>query len=122
MFNKKQVEDILSNVDHDLSLVSTHIIKLKDGYHFDRIKQVLYDNHQNEIKLTRYELKLLHILLKADSSPISSRIIEHKIWETDSIKVDCDRRLKNLFYTLRRKLPKNAVINNYGVGYKLVHS
>jgi DNA-binding response OmpR family regulator len=121
-FNKKQVEDVLSNVDHDLALTSTHIMKLKDGYRFDRIREILYDNSQNEIKLTKYELELLNLLLKADNRPISNSIIEHKIWENDSLKVDCDRRLKNLFYTLRKKLPKDTVINNYGVGYKLILS
>jgi DNA-binding response OmpR family regulator len=121
-FKKNQVEDVLSNVDHDLALTSTHIMKLKDGYRFDRIRQILYDNYQNEIKLTKYELELLNLLLKADNRPVSNSMIEHKIWEDDSLRVDCDRRLKNLFYTLRKKLPKDTVVNNYGVGYKLVHN
>jgi len=121
-FKKNQVADILSNVKHDLEFLSTSIIRLKDNYHFCTNHQILYDSLNNEVKLTKNELKLLNILLKVKNELTTEEHIEHKIWEDDFFEKDCTNRLKNLLYNLRKKLPKDSISNNYKLGYKLIYS
>jgi len=35
------------------------------------------------------------------------------------MKQDCKGRFKVLLNGLRKKLPKNTIINNYGLGYRI---
>ncbi len=119
-FKKKQVENILSNVIDDLKFLSTNLIRLKEGYHFCINQQILYNASSNEVKLTKNELKLLNILIKAKNELIDGTSIEYEIWEEDSLSKDCANRLKNLLYNLRKKLPKDSISNNYKLGYKLI--
>ena len=120
-FNKNQVEDVLSNIQHDLAFLYTDIIRLKDGYHFCTKQQILYDSFHKEIKLTKNELKLLNLLIRAKEI-ITEESIGYEIWEEDSLELDLSNRLKNLLYNLRRKLPKNSISNSYSLGYKLIYS
>ena len=119
-FKESQVKEVLLNIQHDLEFLSYDIIKLKNGYHFCGNRQILYDSYHNEIKLTKNELKLFNILLRGKDERISDEAIEHEMWELESFDVDCSKRLKNLLYNLRKKLPENSISNSYKLGYKLL--
>ena len=121
-FNQNQVVDVLSNIKHDLKFLSTDIIRLKNNYYFSLNHQILYDASHCEVKLTKNELKLLNILIKAKNKLSTDESIEHEIWEEDSLEKNCTNRLKNLLYNIRKKLPKNSISNNYKLGYKLVYN
>ncbi len=121
-FEKNKVEDILFNIQHDLEFLSTDIVKLKDGYHFYIKYQTLYDTYNKEVKLTKNELKLLNLLI-ISKTIITEESIIYEIWEEDSFEDDeynLSNRLKNLLYTLRKKLPKNSISNRYRLGYILL--
>jgi DNA-binding response OmpR family regulator len=118
-FNKNQVEDVLCNVHNDLEFLSSDTIRFKNGYHFCTKQQILYGSFHEEIKLTKNELKLLNLLIKAKEL-ITEETIGYEIWEEDSFELDLSNRLKNLLYNLRRKLPKDSISNSYKLGYKLI--
>ena len=118
---KKQVEEILFNVNHELEFLSEDTVLLKEDYHFHTNQNTLHTPTHKEIKLTKNELKLLSILVKSKDEIVTEESIEHAIWEEDSFEFDCSSRLKNLLYNLRKKLPKESISNNYKLGYRLVH-
>ena len=119
-FQKDKVEKVLQNISHDLDLLYEHRVKLKDNYTFNRKQHILYDKEKKEIKLTKNEIKLMTLMSSTKEKYISLEQIEHTIWAEDSAFEDCQIRLKALLYGLRRKLPKNTIVNSYSLGYKLV--
>ncbi|SFV54393.1 Putative two-component response regulator [hydrothermal vent metagenome] len=126
-FNYRQVENVLYNIKKDLKFSSIDITKFKDGYHFCNTQQIFYDSHHREIKLTKNELKLLNIFLKAKDNiiteeSIASEIWEEEMWSDNSDEINYKNRLKNLLYNFRKKLPKNSISNSYNMGYKLIYS
>lgn len=126
-FNRSQVEDILSNVHHDLKFLSTDIAKLKDGYHFCTKQQILCNSLHCEIKLTKNEVKLLSLLIRVKNDIITEESIVSEIWEKEmwgdnSDEINYTNRLKNLLYNLRKKLPKDSISNSYKSGYRLIRS
>jgi DNA-binding response OmpR family regulator len=118
---RRQVKEVLSNINHELEYVSEDTIIFQDDYHFHSNQKILHTPRHEEIKLTKNELKLLILLVKAKDELVSEEMIEHAIWEDDSFELDCSGRLKNLLYNLRKKLPKNSISNNYKLGYRLIH-
>ncbi len=118
--DQNQVEDVLEHVQSDLERISEDCIRLKSGYRFHVAKQILYDAFHQEVKLTKNELTLLKILLRDRDKCVEAEVIEHEIWEEDSLEIDCTNRLKNLLYNLRKKLPEGSISNNYKLGYKLL--
>jgi len=115
-----QIKEVLFNIEQDLEFLSENTVRLEQGYHFHIQESVLHNPLHNEIKLTKNELKLLSILINYKDKLVTEEIIEHEIWEEQSLELDCSNRLKNLLYNLRKKLPKNSISNNYRLGYKLV--
>jgi len=120
-FQKKQVEDVLFNINHELEFLSEDTFRLQEDYHFHINQSILHTPTHEEIKLTKNELKLLTLLVKAKDEIVNEELIEHALWEEDSFEIDCSSRLKNLLYNLRKKLPKNSISNNYKLGYRLIH-
>ena len=119
-YQRDRVEKVLKQVSHDLDLQHEHRVKLRGGYVFNRKQHILYDNKKQEVKITKNELKLMRLMSNNREQYVSLEQIEYTIWEEASAIEDCHARLKALLYGLRRKLPENAIINSYGLGYKLV--
>ena len=120
-FHQNKVQKVLSNIEHDLELLFTNIIKLKDGYYFNIKQQILYNATYSEIKLTKNELTLLNIFIKSKNEIVTEEYIEYKVWEEESLTSNCSNRLKNLLYNLRKKLPEGSISNYYKLGYKLIY-
>jgi DNA-binding response OmpR family regulator len=118
-FQKNKVEKVLEHISHDLDLLYEHRVKLKGNYTFNRKQNILYNREKKEVKLTKNEIKLMTLMSASKEQYISSEQIEHTIWAEDSAFEDCHTRLKALLYGLRRKLPKNSIMNSYSTGYKL---
>ena len=117
---KHKVEILLKNLCHDLKFIDDYSFSLKDEYWFNTKNKILYNNENKEIKLTKHEIKFMEIMSSKNGQYVSAEYIEYSIWEEESICQDCNKRLKNLIYGLRKKLPKNSIINSYKLGYKLV--
>lgn len=118
-FEVDKVEELLHNISRDLNFLHEEELLLVEGYVFDRAKEVLYDEKKVEVNLTKNEMNFIKIISSTKHQYFPSELIEHTIWEEDSAYEDCNNRLKNLLYGIRKKLPKNSIINSYKLGYKL---
>jgi DNA-binding response OmpR family regulator len=118
-FEADKVEELFRNISHDLNFLHENELLLPEGYIFDRAKEILYDEKYVEVNLTKNEMNFIKLVASTKDQYFSSELIEHTIWEEDSASEDCNNRLKNLLYGLRKKLPKNSIVNSYKFGYKL---
>jgi DNA-binding response OmpR family regulator len=118
-FEADKVEELLRNISHDLNFLHENELLLPEGYIFDRAKEIFYNEKYVEVNLTKNEMNFIKIITSKKNHYFSSEFIEHTIWEEDSAYEDCNNRLKNLLYGLRKKLPKDSIVNSYQLGYKL---
>ena len=118
--SEHEVKILLKNICRDLVSIDDFSFYLKDGYVFNTRSKILYNQESREIKLTKNEIKFMEIMTSRKEQFFSSTFIEYSIWEEESISEDCNKRLKYLIYKLRKKLPKNSIVNSYKLGYKLV--
>ena len=106
---------------NEIKANSSEIKKLKNNYFFDMNKEKLYNELKKEIKLTKNEKHFLRIMFNVKESSVARETLQYLIWEEASLHKNCDGRLKSLLNGIRKKLPKNSIINQYGVGYMLEH-
>ncbi|CAA6798849.1 MAG: Putative two-component response regulator [uncultured Sulfurovum sp.] len=120
-FKKNNLQKLLENIVKDLSyLDNDKNIQLKNNYSLNLNTLTLLNEKHNIIKLTKKERKLIQILINKKNNYVTSETLEYTIWEEDSLKQDCNLRLKHLIYCLRKKLPDASIINTYNIGYKFV--
>jgi len=115
---KDKLESMILKLSQKLKK-EVETIKLKDGFYFQKPSNILYNSHNEEVYLTKNELKLILLFLKYKNQFVSTQIIEYHIWEDLSFEVDCKARLKSLLNGLRKKLPPKSIKNNYSLGYRL---
>ena len=120
-FKKNDLEKTLVSLMHDFTEISvSNSIPLQNNYSFNVDELMLLNAEHQIVKLTKNEIKLMQLLTREKNTYVSSQSIEHHIWEEASFENDCNNRLKHLVYCLRKKLPKETLINTYGLGYKLM--
>ena len=91
------------------------VIKLEENITFNQSKGLLYKNEQNII-LTKNEIKLLEILSEHINESVSFEKISDYIWRED----DCDvAKLRALIYRMKKKLKMDLIENVYEYGYIL---
>jgi len=120
LYDKTEVKNILQSVEKNLERISNNIIYLLDNYCYNREKKTLYSPKLEKIRLSKNETLLLDILSKKTEKYFPAETLEYQIWEDESIAINCDNRLKNLLFGLRKKLPKGSIVNIYNWGYTLV--
>lgn len=88
---------------------------LPDGYKYDWNKKILF--HEDElISLTKKEILFLELLFKNINTITSYSKLQKEVWE-DNIMTD--NALRSLVRNLRKKLPKDFIINLSGMGYSI---
>ena len=96
------------------------IIKLWElentSFHWNKSKKILYANNEN-MKLTKKEILLFELLIEKKGFCNYQDIYEF-VW-SDSDKKYCESTIKTLISSLKSKLPKDTIKNQYGVGYTL---
>ncbi|HFU76259.1 MAG TPA: helix-turn-helix domain-containing protein [Arcobacter sp.] len=118
-FETEKVMEVLQKINNELPFMEEEVLTLKENYTFNKKSNILYKPNNEMTKLTKNETLLMQLLVKQQDF-ISSETLEHTIWEKDSEYQDCNRRLKHLIYTLRKKLPPKSILNSYKLGYKLL--
>ena len=121
-FKTNQVQKLLDNIDRKLLLPSSiynDVVEIKGGYTFCSIEEKLYNEFRQEVKLTKKERAFLKLLTSAKEL-VSIETIEYTIWEEESMRKDCEGRLKALLHGIRKKLPKESIVNDYGLGYRII--
>lgn len=99
-----------------LCITEEVIIKLSEDYSYDIIKQKLFDKHMQEIKLSKKEILLMNLFAKYKDRVITFEHIEQYVWQGDLTTND---NIRALIKRVRKKLPKDTIISQGGVGYKL---
>ena len=94
---------------------SSNIVCLSSDTIFDTYNKTLIQNNEI-IKLRTKELELLDLLIQNKQRVVTYIEIENFIWKDSVMTKDA---LKTLIKNLKSKLPKNAISNLSGTGYKV---
>ncbi|WP_164966548.1 response regulator transcription factor [Arcobacter sp. AHV-9/2010] len=113
----KKIKDMLDKISIDLLRSSEQIIRFDENIYFNQSNQKLY-NKDIEIKLSKKESNLLELFCKNINQSITIEDIMVCCWENFDIEISVES-VKSLVSNLRKKLPKDSIINIYGVGYSL---
>jgi len=89
--------------------------ELPNGYKYDWNQKILLHNDKL-ISLTKKEILFLELLFKNINTVTSFDELQRVVWQ-DSIMTD--NALRSLIRNLRRKLPKDFIVNLSGIGYKV---
>ncbi|NOX16323.1 MAG: response regulator transcription factor [Epsilonproteobacteria bacterium] len=108
----------LMKILHDAcnSFEKSNIVSLYDGYKYNITTAVLYIN-EKKVDLSTNELKLLHLLIKNRHQTFSAIEIFNHIYFDDPQKKFSIDSIKSLIKRLRKKTPKNFIINTQRLGY-----
>lgn len=89
--------------------------ELPEGYKYDWNQKILV--HENQvIALTKKEILFLELLFKNINTITSYDELQRIVWQ-DSVMTD--NALRSLIRNLRKKLPKDFIVNLSGIGYKI---
>lgn len=116
----KDLEEALRLAFEELKSFKVSNIKsftLQEGLIWDFKEQLLLSNNE-EIHLTPKERKILQLLFSNLNKTITYDLLIDEVWEEREIYgVDS---IKTMIKNLRKKLPKNTIINVYGTGFKVI--
>lgn len=91
-----------------------NFIELSSNYQYDTINRRLINGAQ-QIQLTKTESELLILFIKHRNQIVSFEMLYEQIWDNNIEAKNATVQINNL----RRKLPKHAIENIYGIGYRL---
>ncbi|WP_375724742.1 response regulator transcription factor [Arcobacter sp. KX21116] len=92
------------------------IINLLENYTYNTSSELLYDENKQEIKLAKKEILLLNLFIKNCEKIVTFEHIEQYVWEGD---LTTNESIRTLVKRLRKKLPKDTITSQIGIGYKL---
>jgi DNA-binding response OmpR family regulator len=93
------------------------IISFNEEYSWDKKEKKLCQD-KKEIKLTKQEILLLELLSSQRNRVFSVDDISLYLWD-DISTFSSTTKIKDIIKRLRKKLPKDTLVNIYGSGYKL---
>ncbi|RXJ82339.1 response regulator transcription factor [Arcobacter sp. F2176] len=91
-------------------------INLLENYTYNTSSELLYDENKQEIKLAKKEILLLNLFIKNCEKIVTFEHIEQYVWEGD---FTTNESIRTLVKRLRKKLPKDTITSQIGIGYKL---
>ena len=103
----------LQELKEDLNLII-----LEEGYTWNKDSNIL-KYQDSDVKLTKYEILLLELLGSAQNRIFNLDEISLHLWSDVEDLETNTTKLKDIIKRIRKKLPKNAIENIYGAGYKL---
>lgn len=107
----------LNKKDND-NVVETKIINIDKNIYWNKDTKQIFYNDEN-IKLTKKEIKLLELLLKYAEKTHTVEEILNYLWFDDDNSSPTIANLKNIVSRLRKKIPELDIENIYGFGYRL---
>lgn len=110
----KNALEKLSNRFKNENIVTLWQNQTNHHYTWNRIEKLLYCDSEN-LRLTKKETLLFDLLIEKNSLCTYQDIYEY-VWE-NSDKEFSESTIKTLLSGLKLKLPKDAIKNQYGVGY-----
>jgi len=97
---------------------SRNIIMLPYNHHWDSKSRTLFHG-DIQISLTKREQKLFELLVSKDGGACGDDEILYHVWENEFDKNVTNTSIRTLIKNLRKKIPKELIKNQYGVGYKI---
>lgn len=95
-----------------------HNIHLPYGCVWDDKSKTLFWDDQS-VLLTKRELKLCELLVDKHGAACSDDEIFFYVWGDEFDKTITNASIRTLVKNLRKKIPKDLIKNQYGVGYKI---
>jgi len=112
---EKEFEEALKICIENIKSNNTNIINISNDTLFDTYNKTLITNNEI-VKLRTKELDLLSLLIKNKTRYVTYEEIENYIWYDSVMTKDA---LKTVIKNLKSKLPKDAISNLSGTGYKI---
>lgn len=115
-FSLKELQYRVSQTLKSYHLHSTlDVISLPCGFSYHSDDQSLWFENM-QINLSKYEQKLLFVLVKNRGNYISTELIHEYVWEGKEVG---DNDIRMLIKKLRDKTDKDFIITAKGIGYKI---
>lgn len=90
-------------------------VRLHDGFTYNISKETLYDDNE-PVKLAKKEILLMTLFVKNYDKVVTFEQIEQYVWQGD---LTTNENIRALVKRLRKKLPKDTILSQGGMGYKL---
>jgi len=113
--NLEKMIEALENCCHTFEKSIPFQKELPIDYKYDWNQKLLY-HADKMISLTKKEILFLELLFKNINTITSFEELQNVVWQ-DSIMTD--NALRSLIRNLRKKLPKDFIVNLSGIGYKV---
>jgi DNA-binding response OmpR family regulator len=115
-FDRSELLKALLKISKQLE--SNKIIYLKENCYWSSISKKLFYENEHVI-LTKKEQKLFELLLERNGKACSEDEIFFYVWENEFDRTVTNESIRTLVKNLRKKIPKDIIENQYGVGYKI---
>ncbi len=112
---EKEFDEAINLCIENIKNNNTNIINISKNTLFDTYNKTLITNNEI-VKLRTKELDLLSLLIKNKTRYVTYEEIENYIWYDSVMTKDA---LKTVIKNLKSKLPKDAISNLSGTGYKI---
>ncbi len=110
-------DELLEYIGTIAPKLANKLIKLTDGYVFNKTTSSLYKNDRY-IALTKNDIKFLSLLLDSKNRAIDDATIKESLWGADA----SDERVRTFIKRFREKTSKQLIKNIKGFGYQLSFS
>ncbi|MEA1956647.1 MAG: response regulator transcription factor [Campylobacterota bacterium] len=111
-YDPDEILDYISSIANELG---NKIIKLCDGFSFNKTTHALYRDARF-ISLSKNENKFITMLIENENNIINDKSIKTALWNEEV----SDERLRTFIRRLRVKTSKKLLINVKGFGYKIM--
>ncbi len=115
--SREEFKKFLAKIVRELDFLESDVVILDNGFLYNRSQQILTKDSEI-IRLTKQEIKLIDLLTSQKNKVFSAIDIYNFIWEDDIEKEFSENAMKTLVKNVRKKLPKDTILNIYGLGYR----
>ncbi len=116
-FIKTLADESLKISNKSIPIDYKNSVVLGEGYFWDIGKRALFVRDK-EISLTKHERILLELFIEKEGQIYTTKEMAVNLYSR-GININ-EANIRNLVFKLRKKIPKNSVVNIYGLGYKFV--
>jgi len=106
----------INKISHDVNNEDISVIKLNADYLWDKKASILMYN-DNPVPLTKKEILFMELLIRNGTKISTNEEILEALWA--SADNPLNKNITPLLSRLRKKLPKDMIKTQYGLGYRL---
>jgi len=106
-----RVENVIKS---QYAATDAELIELSEGFSYDITKFKLFQN-ENEISLTKTEVKIIELLIKHRGNVVSLELFSDEVWSHGVLEANVRVQINQL----RKKTHSNLIRNVRGLGYTI---